>query len=107
MSRRPQQGPPQTGASHPLLAQAVALHHSVRASDAAKIYEQVLAQAPRQCDATYLPGMIALQEGRFEQAQPLISSALESNPTDAGTLSEAVRALERCLTEVITKACSE
>jgi protein O-GlcNAc transferase len=70
-------------AGHPLLANAVALHQAGQTAEASKIYEQIIAQAPRQFDATHLLGVIALQDGRFEEAQRLITSALKINPSDA------------------------
>jgi len=87
MSRRAPPRPVQGSAVHPLLPQAVNLHQAGRLTEAAKIYEQIIAQVPRQFDATHLLGVIALQEGRFEQAQRLITSALEVNPKDAPALS--------------------
>jgi len=69
-------------AGHPLLANAVALHQAGHTAEASKIYEQIIAQAPRQFDATHLLGVIALQDGRFEQAQRLITAALKINPSD-------------------------
>jgi protein O-GlcNAc transferase len=87
MSRGPPQRPTQRSAGHPLLANAVALHQAGRTAEAAKIYEQIITQVPRQFDATHLLGVIALQAGRLEEAQRLITSALEINPNDPSALS--------------------
>jgi predicted O-linked N-acetylglucosamine transferase (SPINDLY family) len=70
-----------------LLAKAVALHQAGHTAEASKIYEQIIAQAPRQFDATHLLGVIALQDGRFEEAQSLITSALKINPSDPSAIS--------------------
>lgn len=83
---RPQQRT-QAPANHPLLAQAVALHKADRMAEAAEIYEKIIAQVPNHFDATHLLGVIALQEGRLEQAQTLIASALRINPGDVAALS--------------------
>src|ERR1700683_1892172 len=78
--------PPQPSAGD-LFSQAVGLHQAGRVDEAAKIYEQILAQTPRQFDATHLLGVIALQQGQFERAERLITAALEINPDDPGALS--------------------
>jgi protein O-GlcNAc transferase len=85
MKRRPPHRPP-APAAHPLIAQAVGLHQAGRLGEAAALYEQIIAQQPRNFDATHLLGVIALQEERYEQAQRLISSALQINPNDVAAL---------------------
>jgi len=87
MSKRPLQPPTQQSAVHPLLPQAVALHQAGHTAEAAKIYQQILAQVPHHFDATHLLGVIALQGGRLDQAEHLITLALEINPNDAAALS--------------------
>ena len=86
MKRRPPRPPAWHSAGNSLLPQAVALHQAGRLSEAAKLYEQILAQVPRQFDATHLLGVLALQEGRFEQARHLIAAALAINPNDSPAL---------------------
>jgi len=54
---------------HAELAQAVSLHGAGRLHEAAEIYERISARYPRQFDALHLLGVIALQEGRFAEAQ--------------------------------------
>jgi predicted O-linked N-acetylglucosamine transferase (SPINDLY family) len=49
-------------------------------AEAIEIYEKIIAEVPNHFDATHLLGVIALQEGRLEQAQDLITSALRTNP---------------------------
>src|SRR5579863_5092219 len=87
MSTRPPQPPAHQSAVHPLLPQAVALHQAGHTAEAAKIYKQILAQVPRHFDATHLLGVIALQGERLDQAEHLITLALEINPNDAAALS--------------------
>jgi protein O-GlcNAc transferase len=87
MSKRPLQPPTQQSAVHPLLPQAVALHQAGRTAEAAKLYQQILVQVPRHFDATHLLGVIALQGERLDQAEHLITLALEINPNDAAALS--------------------
>ena len=87
MSKRPPQSPTRQSAVHPLLPQGVALHQAGRTVEAAKIYQQILAEVPGNFDATHLLGVIALQGGRLDQAEHLITSALEINPNDAAALS--------------------
>src|ERR1700744_3128974 len=86
--------PPDTG-MHPLLPQAVALHQAGKLAEAAKLYEQILAQMPGQFDAAHLLGVIALQEGRYPDAQRLILSALEINPKHSHALSNLAAAYMR------------
>lgn len=83
---RPQQ-PTGAPTEHPLLVEAVALHQAGRTAEAAEAYERVLAEMPGHFDATHLLGVIALQEGRLDQAQSLIASALRINPKDPAALS--------------------
>jgi protein O-GlcNAc transferase len=54
--------------------------------EAAKIYGQILARTPRDFDATHLLGVIALQQGQLEQAERLITVALEIKPGDPTVL---------------------
>src|SRR6267154_6696550 len=86
MTRRPSHRTPPPK-SHPLLERAVALHQADRIAEAGEIYEKIIAQVPNHFDATHLLGVIALQEGRLDQAQALIASALRINPTDTAALS--------------------
>ena len=55
--------------------------------EAVEIYEKILVEIPGHFDAMHLLGVVALQEGRLEQAQTLISSALRINPNDPAALS--------------------
>jgi protein O-GlcNAc transferase len=71
---------------HPLMEQAVRLHQAGHNAEAAEIYKKLIAQVPNHFDATHLLGVIALQEGRLEEAQSLISAALRINPGDSAAL---------------------
>src|SRR6202040_2291314 len=73
-------------ANHPLLAEAFALQQAGRMAEAAEIYKKIIAQVPDHFDATHLLGVVALQEGRLEQAQSLIAAALRISPNDTAAL---------------------
>lgn len=66
-----------------LLRQAVALHQQGRLAQAQALYEQVLAQDPRQFDALHLSGVIARQRGDAGRAAELIGAALQIDPQQA------------------------
>jgi predicted O-linked N-acetylglucosamine transferase (SPINDLY family) len=87
MSRRFKPGVSRPPAVHPLLPEAAALHQAGQLAEAAARYERIVAEVPGHFDATHLLGVIALQEGRFEQAEALIKAALALNPRDAAALS--------------------
>jgi predicted O-linked N-acetylglucosamine transferase (SPINDLY family) len=70
-------------AGHPLLSQGIALHEAGRLEEAAKVYLAILAECPRDFDATHLLGIAALQQGRFGVAQHFINAALAVNPQSA------------------------
>jgi len=71
---------------HPLLPEAAALHQAGHLAEAATRYERIIAEVPGHFDATHLLGVIALQEGRFEEAEELIKAALAVNPRDGSAL---------------------
>jgi protein O-GlcNAc transferase len=73
----------------PLILQAIARHQQGEIDEAAAIYEKVLAQRPNNFDALHLLGVVALQRGRFVDAQRLINRALDFNamePAAVGNL---------------------
>lgn len=80
---------------HPLLAKAVALHQSGRLDEAAKLYQVILEDMPGQFDAAHLLGVIALQEGRFKDAEDRIGAALRIDPTNGAALSNLATAYLR------------
>ncbi len=71
---------PQGPDALPLMPQAVALHQAGRLDEAETLYQQILAQAPRDFEATQLLGVIALQQGRLDRAEALLTSALAIDP---------------------------
>lgn len=85
MNGEPSQSP-QPVANHSLLSQGVALHQEGHLDEAAKIYSQVLWEAPTDFDATHLLGVIALQQGRFDAAQQLINAAVAIRPHDVSAV---------------------
>jgi protein O-GlcNAc transferase len=78
---------PRNTGNHPRLPEAVSLHQAGRLGEAARLYSEILAEMPSQFDAAHLLGVIALQQGRFADAQRHIGAALEMNPRDPAALS--------------------
>src|SRR5882672_4964832 len=68
------------------MARGVSLHREGRLDEAAKVYLEILSEAPKDFDATHLLGVVALQQGRFDTAQRLIKVALEANPQDVAAI---------------------
>ena len=62
------------------LDQAVAFHQAGQLSKAERLYQQVLADNPRNADALHLLGVVAYQVGRHEIAVNLITHAIEIDP---------------------------
>ena len=60
-----------------VFSNAVAHHRAGRLDEAAKLYEQVLAQAPNQVDCLHLLGTLAIQRRDFKTAVKLISRAIK------------------------------
>lgn len=85
MRARPPQRPPEP-AEHPLIAQAVGLHQAGQIAEAAVLYARILAEVPRHFDAAHLLGVIALQEGRYPEAERRIKAALQVAPNHAAAL---------------------
>jgi len=71
---------------HPLLPQAAALHQAGRLDEAAKLYEAILREMPRNFDAAHLLGVVALQQGRLEDAERRIGAALTIQPDNQAAL---------------------
>lgn len=86
----------QAGSSNvtPLLQQAVALHQKGRLEDAARLYREVLALAPRQFDALHLLGVIARQQGDAARAMELIEQAIAVKPGQANAYCNLGAALQ-------------
>jgi predicted O-linked N-acetylglucosamine transferase (SPINDLY family) len=66
-----------------LLQQAFALHQQGQLAEAKVLYEQVLAQQPRNFDALHLSGVLAGQCQDFALAAERIGQAIEVNPAHA------------------------
>src|SRR3974390_1214800 len=80
------------------LANALQDHQTGRLAAAARRYESILAQLPDHADALHLLGVVALQQGRLQQAVELIGRAIAVNPAVAdyhSNLAEACRLLGR------------
>ena len=63
------------------LQQAVGHHQAGRLAEAEKVYRQVLAVEPSHPDALHLLGLITMNDGRLDEAQSLISRAIEVMPS--------------------------
>jgi protein O-GlcNAc transferase len=66
-----------------LLEKALEHHVKERLSEADALYAKVLAAAPANFDAAHLSGMVAIQQGRFQDAVGLLCRALRMNPESA------------------------
>jgi tetratricopeptide (TPR) repeat protein len=78
------------------LSTAVEYHQRGQLDQAARLYQDILARHADHPDALHLLGVVALQQGRPEQAVELIGRAIAVNPSVAafhGNLAEAYRAL--------------
>src|SRR6516225_11058913 len=76
------------------LANALRDHQTGGLAAAARRYQSILAQIPGHADALHLLGVVALQQGRLQQAVELMSRAVDANPAVAdyhSNLAEACR----------------
>jgi tetratricopeptide (TPR) repeat protein len=110
---RPSRPRPTSGNSQvisDLLQKGLALHQSGRGTEAAPVYERVLALDPKQPAANHLLGLVRLSEGRAADAVSLIARAIKGNPSDpqyhcnlgvalnaAGQPEEAILALDQAI----------
>src|SRR5262249_46560613 len=62
------------------LLEAVRYHEQGQMEEAARLYQLVLARHPDQPDALHLLGVIALQQGDFQEAIERIGRAIGLNP---------------------------
>jgi protein O-GlcNAc transferase len=81
--------------SNSLLEEAVWLHRAGRRADAAKIYEAILRQSPRDFYALYFLGFSHFESGDFEHAAQLIGEAVRVNPQSPDALYNLGCALQR------------
>lgn len=72
-----------------LLASATRLHRAGALDQAASLYEQALARAPRHAAGWFLAGALALSRGRPDEANRLLARALELRPDHPATLASA------------------
>jgi protein O-GlcNAc transferase len=68
-----------TGAAQ-LVQQATGLHRQGRLNEAEGLYQSVLARHPAHFEASYLLGMLKMQQGRPAQALPLLEAAVKIKP---------------------------
>lgn len=68
------------------LDRAVSHHMAGRLSDAAEIYNRILATYPDQPDALHLLGMVAYQQGQIERAVTMLEKAVSLAPGNADAL---------------------
>lgn len=66
--------------SQELLQQAVEVHRSGDLARAAGLYRSVLKQEPNQADALHYLGVIAMQNGKFDDAAEMIGQAVQLSP---------------------------
>ena len=67
----------------PTLDEALALHRAGRAEDAQEAYRKILAREPGQPDALHGLGVLCAGRGALDEAQSLVSRAIEGRPTAA------------------------
>lgn len=80
------------------LEQALALHQQGRLVEAQAAYHEILRLSPGDCDALHMLGVVALQNGRAQEACDWIGKALAVNPDLAAAYSNlglALYALQR------------
>jgi protein O-GlcNAc transferase len=63
-----------------VVQQALGLHRQGRLLEAEALYRAVLAQRPGHFEASYLLGMLKMQQGQPMQALPLIEAAVKTKP---------------------------
>src|SRR5690348_5860173 len=83
---------------HETLQLAVGHHTAGRLSDAADLYQQILAVDPRHADATHLLGVVAHQSGDPPTAVTLIKAAIQLDGEQAfyhNNLGQAQQSLGR------------
>lgn len=101
---------PLSPAAIPATLQRALQHHERGALDAAAaLYRQILQADPQHADALHLLGVLALQQGRLDEAVQLISQAVARRPADnylcnlgnalkaQGRLADAVAAYRQAL----------
>ena len=88
--------PSQARGSTGLFELAFRRHQAGQLREAEELYRSILEADPRQLDCLHFLGMIALQDGRAEEAVDLIGQAIAANDRIAayhGGIAEAYRTL--------------
>ena len=80
-------------AQQPTLQDAFALHGQGRLSEAARLYEAIIAREPDNAEARLNLGVILLSAGRANEAKPLMKRALQLKPNEPGYLVNYLGAL--------------
>lgn len=68
---------------HQQLQEALAHHRAGRLADAGRIYDRLLAVAPKVFDVVHLAGLLAHQQGRIASSLELLARARKLNPRSA------------------------
>jgi predicted O-linked N-acetylglucosamine transferase (SPINDLY family) len=76
-----------------LFEQGMAAHRAGRLDQAEKLYRQVLRADGASFPALHMLGFLKAQQGRYEDAIPLLSKAVRKNPADPAALAHYARAL--------------
>jgi len=71
---------PQTSPAAAQVEQALALHRQGRLFEAEQLYRSLLARRPAHFEASYLLGMLKMQQGQAAQALPLLEAAVKIKP---------------------------
>ena len=82
---------------------AIKLHQQGRATDAARLYDQILSTQPKHAGALHLKGVLALQAGDYRGASQLIEQSVAIEPRHAlafSNLGVAYRAQDRMLDSI-------
>ena len=66
-----------------LFEQGVAAHQAGRLDQAEKLYRQILGADAASFPALHMLGFLKAQQGRFDEAIPLLNKAVKQNPADA------------------------
>lgn len=76
-----------------VFGQATGLHQAGRLTEAAALYDRILAQFPDHPDTLQLRGVVELQQGRFGEALARFDRALAAKPDHAGAHTNRAAAL--------------
>ena len=77
------------------LREADELHQAGRLAEAARIYEAILKDQPRQFDALFLLGWVRLRSGQAMEAEQVLAQAAVLDAASVDALSLRANALQR------------